>query len=496
MVQESDLRSAKKKRAKERLKASFLDRLPGQIETLTTILASDLDEDLQDSIRFELDRMIDTSMSLELVEISRAARDVRTNLTVNASPKLLRPLMNLVRRASVRSRFAPIGMVVDRATMVQIRAQAGCVCEPILLFSTIEEMQEHPAYNVFQAEVIPAVDLVDVEPGRVVHVYGPSYDLEQRARALQRGASGYLTTPLRLSNALRIIRRNTYQMSLRTPRIVLLSSDREWMEVMAACCEEAKVYPFMATRDYLFEILEDSRPALLLLRHDDTMDCLELLSMVGASEGTWNLTSAVVCDSALVPDFQEAGAHLVLDYGSQPESIFQSLICRIGLSRRLRESQDLWTGLLDRSEVLHGLDRELARSRRTGEPATVAIIDVLGVAQMNVLAGHLVGESAFRAVGAFIQRSLREFDLVGHLGGDSLLVVLPGCEVCKGEARINSILERVAAMRTEIGEMAGMVTVVGVSDTHRGLERVLIQAEENLIEARSHLSRQTEGGVH
>ena len=124
-----------------------------------------------------------------------------------------------------------------------------------------------------------------------------------------------------------------------------------------------------------------------------------------------------------------------------------------------------------------------------GFTLTVAIVEIIGVEEMSALAGPLVGEAGFRAVALFAQRALREFDVVGHLGRHSLLIVMPGCLVAQATARLKRILERIAAFQTEIAEIAGMTTVMGLADTATSLTSLLKDAEDRLRQARSQAGR-------
>ena len=119
----------------------------------------------------------------------------------------------------------------------------------------------------------------------------------------------------------------------------------------------------------------------------------------------------------------------------------------------------------------------------------MAIVEVIGVEEMSALAGPLVGEAGFRAVALFAQRALREFDVVGAFGTAQFIDRDAGCLVAQATARLKRILERIAAFQTEIAEIAGMTTVMGLADTATSLTSLLKDAEDRLRQARSQAGR-------
>ena len=97
-------------------------------------------------------------------------------------------------------------------------------------------------------------------------------------------------------------------------------------------------------------------------------------------------------------------------------------------SKRDRElaSIDELTGARRRGDGLGDLQREIDRSRRTGESLVAAFIDVDGLKAINDQRGHQAGDEVLQAVVAGLRRELRSYDLIVRLGGDEFLCVMPG----------------------------------------------------------------------
>src|SRR5262249_3662651 len=88
-------------------------------------------------------------------------------------------------------------------------------------------------------------------------------------------------------------------------------------------------------------------------------------------------------------------------------------------------STDFLTGLPNARSICLHLERELSRSRRTGQPLTVLLCDLNGFKKVNDNFGHLVGNKLLQEVAGRLKSSCREYDQVGRLGGDEFVFVLP-----------------------------------------------------------------------
>lgn len=109
---------------------------------------------------------------------------------------------------------------------------------------------------------------------------------------------------------------------------------------------------------------------------------------------------------------------------------------------------DELTGLYNRHHLMETLEREIARSRRTGEPLAVVVADLDDLKAINDGTGHRAGDAALRGVAAALKAALRESDIAARIGGDEFVAVLPGCAT----ADLVSVLDRLqAATRAAAG---------------------------------------------
>jgi diguanylate cyclase (GGDEF)-like protein len=83
------------------------------------------------------------------------------------------------------------------------------------------------------------------------------------------------------------------------------------------------------------------------------------------------------------------------------------------------------TGCLNRATVLLELDRVLRR-HAAGSPGTaVVFLDLDGFKGVNDTYGHRAGDELLASVVTRLGRILRADDVIGRLGGDEFIVVLP-----------------------------------------------------------------------
>jgi diguanylate cyclase (GGDEF)-like protein len=88
-------------------------------------------------------------------------------------------------------------------------------------------------------------------------------------------------------------------------------------------------------------------------------------------------------------------------------------------------STDLLTGIPNRRALREHLHREVARSRRSGRPLSLGLVDVDGFKQFNDRHGHACGDEVLREVARCLHSSVRAQDIMGRWGGEEFLLILP-----------------------------------------------------------------------
>ena len=86
---------------------------------------------------------------------------------------------------------------------------------------------------------------------------------------------------------------------------------------------------------------------------------------------------------------------------------------------------DSLTGVVNRRALLQHLEDEWTRSRRYQRAISLVLFDIDHFKQVNDTYGHATGDRALQMVSAMAKQIIRTVDLLGRLGGDEFLLVLP-----------------------------------------------------------------------
>ena len=93
------------------------------------------------------------------------------------------------------------------------------------------------------------------------------------------------------------------------------------------------------------------------------------------------------------------------------------------------------TGCLNHRAFTERLDEEIGRAVRHEWPLTVLVVDVDDFKHVNDTYGHSAGDDVLVAVARALRDGLRTGDVVGRMGGDEFIVMLPHSTLAGGAAR-------------------------------------------------------------
>ena len=86
---------------------------------------------------------------------------------------------------------------------------------------------------------------------------------------------------------------------------------------------------------------------------------------------------------------------------------------------------DPLTQVANRNRFVEIANQELARCRRYGHPASLWMIDIDHFKTVNDTYGHHAGDVALQSLMATSRQTLRDWDIVGRMGGEEFAVLLP-----------------------------------------------------------------------
>lgn len=152
---------------------------------------------------------------------------------------------------------------------------------------------------------------------------------------------------------------------------------------------------------------------------------------------------------------------------------------------------DPLTGLLNRRAMTRILEAEWVRHQRSGLPFTLICVDLDFFKRVNDEHGHAGGDEVLRTIATRLKAALRSNDRVARMGGEELLVLLPGCRA-DGTGRESADRVRVALGREPVllssGRSVKVTASFGVSGVRPGdvnAEQIMERADAALYRAKA-----------
>ena len=99
-------------------------------------------------------------------------------------------------------------------------------------------------------------------------------------------------------------------------------------------------------------------------------------------------------------------------------------------------SMDMLTGACNRVTVLARLRELTDQAVAGGDPFTLCFINIDSVKRLNIVYGNAMGDRALCGVVKALKACVRSYDIVGRLGGDDFLVILPNCPKSMAKVRM------------------------------------------------------------
>ncbi len=141
------------------------------------------------------------------------------------------------------------------------------------------------------------------------------------------------------------------------------------------------------------------------------------------------------------------------------DDITEAFVLRKELERRA--TTDELTGCLNRSAVIAALEHTLAAGRSGMLGVAVVFVDLDGFKEVNDTFGHTAGDQLLARAAELLRGATRRGDIIGRLGGDEFLIVLPN--VADGEIARQRVRQLVDALTTPLEIVAGVPICIRAS---------------------------------
>lgn len=124
---------------------------------------------------------------------------------------------------------------------------------------------------------------------------------------------------------------------------------------------------------------------------------------------------------------------------------------------------DMLTGVASRRKAMTALDDMIARARLSGDPLALAIFDIDHFKSVNDLHGHPTGDAVLVRVGRAAKQAVRPTDLVGRLGGEEFVVLLPGANAAQAVMVAEQLRLAIAASASGVESGPPVTASLGVA---------------------------------
>ena len=150
---------------------------------------------------------------------------------------------------------------------------------------------------------------------------------------------------------------------------------------------------------------------------------------------------------------------------------------------------DPLTQVASRSHFMEMARLEFARCRRYGHALSLWMLDVDHFKDVNDTYGHPAGDLALQSLVKTNQQGLRDWDILGRLGGEEFSVLLPETQTDQALLVAERVRQAVASARVALspGMSVGLTVSIGIATARQedvDIESLLSRADQALFEAK------------
>ena len=150
---------------------------------------------------------------------------------------------------------------------------------------------------------------------------------------------------------------------------------------------------------------------------------------------------------------------------------------------------DSLTGVANHRHFIEQLSLEMKRTRRSGAPCALLMMDIDRFKAVNDTYGHEAGDAVLVQLTSSIRSALRDIDTFGRLGGEEFAAILPGAGVATAmqvAERLRSCVEgsRVATRAGTIGVTIS-IGITQASGPDDDADAILRRADNAMYQAKN-----------
>lgn len=540
---ESSMASDQLEKELKRLRANFLDKLPGRLQALVeewnALQGDGWSQDGARALHRSVHGLIGTAGSLGFSKMAKTARRLERQLvallegTRAPTPEVGADVIEWFERmgedATVQAQeafdpssfeneaewgapvFEPRNLIVvveqEDPFARELANQLGHFGFELQMFKKIDDMvadsvERRPAAVIMDLsspegellgeEVATKVrnELGDEVP--LVFVSNRS-DIEARLDAVRSGCSSYFIKPVNYSDVLETLDRLT-RSEPEPYRILIVDDESDTAEFHSINLEAAGLETVTVTDplEVMSQLVEFQPDVILMDVYMPGCSGLELAMVIRQEEAFVGVP--IVFLSRETDRMKQIAA---LGEGGDdfftkpvpPDQLVQAVSARAQRGRTLRlfMEKDGLTGLFRHSRIIEQLEVAVRRADRQHGRLSVAMLDIDGFKEVNDEHGHLVGDQVLKALAYLLRQRLRMSDVLGRFGGDEYIVVLPDTAGTAALEKMDDIRRNFAAIEHDTGQGTFSVTLsCGVAEFPMALtsHELIAAADEALYRAK------------
>ncbi len=290
-------------------------------------------------------------------------------------------------------------------------------------------------------------------------------DIEARLDAVRAGCSSYFVKPVNYSDVLETLDRLT-RSEPEPYRILIVDDETDSAEFHATCLESAGLETVTVTNpfDVMSQLVEFQPDVILMDVYMPGCSGLELAMVIRQEEAFVGVPIVFLSRETdrmkQIAALGEGGD----DFFTKPVPPAQlvpavSARAQRGRTLRLFMEKDGLTGLFRHSRIIEQLEVAVRRADRQQGKLAVAMLDIDGFKEVNDEHGHLAGDQVLKALAYLLRQRLRMSDVLGRFGGDEYVVVLPDTDGAAAMEKMDDIRRNFAAIDHETGRGSFSVTM-------------------------------------
>lgn len=146
------------------------------------------------------------------------------------------------------------------------------------------------------------------------------------------------------------------------------------------------------------------------------------------------------------------------------------------------------TGVHNRRYIVNQFEKMYSKATRFHSACSILLIDIDYFKKVNDTHGHLVGDEVLVDVAQLLERTLRDYDLIGRYGGEEFLVLLPMTSLKEAQVLAERLREEVeSSEEIKLKQGFGVTVSIGVAQIseHDSQKQLLQRTDEALYRAKA-----------